>query len=1420
MAVPPEETSQAADLNHPELRGENATATEMKRDRGTHELPCLDNCAPWKRCFYEQVQQRCLRLQETKVKVIQAEKAREEKIRKREPCDWLPREWFSEEKETLDTRIYLLEKLLPTLIPGVEKLLMEVERKNVLAADKEPIKFNPIIFLGEYMMRHNPQYSVVTKPGPYLRGMKMVTEELKAEMPGTASERLARMKAEATNKRKERERVEKMKSQVKAMRKEALAMQFKEWRVDVTGRIPVALVQSALRSFLDVIASIPIDMGNAIYGRKLEIIETLEEKVNTDEFIEYILSYTEHLSDDVFQEILKHLSQCARDFQEAIRHDVGRQMFADLFLDCDYGKAGLLDRQKILALLADFYDRSPVTARKRFCNPRQWPIIELQETEIEDLWGIFDGQQVCEELHEKLVLSETRISEGEALAYEPVDDKSQGTYRIETNARKGLFALMGMSEAETGGISEEEKQAAESSDAEVRKEGEDAVSAVKSTDFEASDLDGDTVHSEKSISAEDTKTERQTESASAGRQDGPFTESASTGHSLSGDGEPESENQVEGEEFSLGKEPGTERNGEEDYCITDRELGSEGQVSQEEDNQSTETTDIIPKPEATTMISEDRVMADTDVTASKQGAPAAEVVQETPPRKESFSRQHGSQLGQQTGSEKRLQDEELLQDQGKGPARSDRQDSPAEASQEFEVPWSGDFRTSDLSSIYGSYRSRTPDNWMRENSRIPELRPIMAEIQNRWASCTRSAFDERCLNLPQFVQLMETFVGEDISLPTVKKLIAFIKEGYKQTEEGKMEQLERVQRISHLAQRELLLEALFEKWDSNASGFLDLEEVDAVLSTFKEGMEKEAVRKAKEQLCAHYPQFSREGKLSPKAFQIFLKLVASKCTGDEDEAVDNLVEFLNRSVERSSTECLQSLTRRRWLHNIQRAAETSRASMEPVYKAVFKALSQDAEAHGDNKKVSAYIALLEENQLSPERGQILLHYVACTADDAPYVLNQILYRDMKGVSFTAVEDGKPIHVPRVQLHGNIHFWNHDRSVEERKGSFLVLPLHDARWRAFGILGLDTLRDRCEQTIFLTHEISFYQGVCHAFSKAYHHICALENVLQMAVTALDWLYPRAPSIHTVSMYLVEPGKNETCSYALCKMITTDNTGHKDIHSSPVLLLRKESLLRDYLFKCVDSSEVICISVCGENHIAVPLRDLSGQALGILDISIGHHQKLPPHEHKELQKMLKIAQDACSEILKISSEETEPSCVLEAEHIGNLRCAGILFHRFMLQDLRKCIRKLSAESFAEIKSYVEPPALVHDIVKNVLLLLHPNWKGSEKTESWSQCILKLDEDLIQEIYCFDPTAASVQVQAELLLDCMTGVPRAVCRHGWAPLEVLLEWVHTCLALAEIATSLRTHQALSSTPPSSSNLLPLPAPNSSSNLSTSGV
>lgn len=49
-------------------------------------------------------------------------------------------------------------------------------------------------------------------------------------------------------------------------------------------------------------------------------------------------------------------------------------------------------------------------------------------------------------------------------------------------------------------------------------------------------------------------------------------------------------------------------------------------------------------------------------------------------------------------------------------------------------------------------------------------------------------------------------------------------------------------------------------------------------------------------------------------------------------------------------------------------------------------------------------------------------------------------QDMRGISFSAVETGKPLHVPRVVNHGNIQFWNPDRAEDDREGSLVIIPL--------------------------------------------------------------------------------------------------------------------------------------------------------------------------------------------------------------------------------------------------------------------------------------------------------------------------------------------------------------------------------------------
>ena len=50
-------------------------------------------------------------------------------------------------------------------------------------------------------------------------------------------------------------------------------------------------------------------------------------------------------------------------------------------------------------------------------------------------------------------------------------------------------------------------------------------------------------------------------------------------------------------------------------------------------------------------------------------------------------------------------------------------------------------------------------------------------------------------------------------------------------------------RIEQLARRKVMIDQLFDKWDNDGSGYLDLDELHSVMSKFKENMEKKIVAK-------------------------------------------------------------------------------------------------------------------------------------------------------------------------------------------------------------------------------------------------------------------------------------------------------------------------------------------------------------------------------------------------------------------------------------------------------------------------------------------------------------------------------------------------------------------------------------------------
>lgn len=133
---------------------------------------------------------------------------------------------------------------------------------------------------------------------------------------------------------------------------------------------------------------------------------------------------------------------------------------------------------------------------------------------------------------------------------------------------------------------------------------------------------------------------------------------------------------------------------------------------------------------------------------------------------------------------------------------------------------------------------------------------------------------------------------------------------------------------------------------------------------------------------------------------------------------------------------------------IDAAAQTGGAQLDPVYRAVFHVLNKDAEEYGKGKIISASVSMLENNDDAVQlyRGETVLRYVACTVDDIPHVLGKILYRDMKAISWTVLDSGKPIHVPKVATHSGIVLWNHYRKQEVSCFGKLYCVRNHSYWR--------------------------------------------------------------------------------------------------------------------------------------------------------------------------------------------------------------------------------------------------------------------------------------------------------------------------------------------------------------------------------------
>ena len=152
-----------------------------------------------------------------------------ESVLQKQVIDILCEEWLNN-NENLSTKLYLVERILPVLVMGLEQLLTQVGKKGFEDQVGFRNDFNPMNFLAQYLMRHNPRYHhTVVSSSSYVMGLKVVTAKLREIIMEGKNKKESRVKQQLLEQRDQEEKELRIKLMEEGRRKEVLEIAGKIW---------------------------------------------------------------------------------------------------------------------------------------------------------------------------------------------------------------------------------------------------------------------------------------------------------------------------------------------------------------------------------------------------------------------------------------------------------------------------------------------------------------------------------------------------------------------------------------------------------------------------------------------------------------------------------------------------------------------------------------------------------------------------------------------------------------------------------------------------------------------------------------------------------------------------------------------------------------------------------------------------------------------------------------------------------------------------------------------------------------------------------------------------------------------------------------------------------------------------------------
>ncbi len=194
--------------------------------------------------------------------------------------------------------------------------------------------------------------------------------------------------------------------------------------------------------------------------------------------------------------------------------------------------------------------------------------------------------------------------------------------------------------------------------------------------------------------------------------------------------------------------------------------------------------------------------------------------------------------------------------------------------------------------------------------------------------------------------------------------------------------------------------------------------------------------------------------------------------------------------------------------------------------------------------------------------------------------------------------------------------------------------------------------------FREHEILFYQGVGQSVGQIYHWITCRLTLLRVSLSALRWIHNHCPSVKKGEIYLVTAppapppsSKTHPDPFLLHLMLSTTPSAPPTTKINQ-RVKKHDAPFKTYLFECVEMSEPFSTEIFGERHLVHPIRDNTGCAVALVDLTLTPTQ-MQSIDRGQLREITKVLNLLTSTFYYLNSSWEEPKFQLEGEMLKGLK-----------------------------------------------------------------------------------------------------------------------------------------------------------------------